>query len=352
MTINYYGNNLSENGVIIILGTVSKSYGDDNKFKIFQKAIKNYGQSSLMTIDFEDKPFGVDSLAEDIKLFIKEHSKTTIIISIHGSQILPYSDHYSLVGPEIMSSPILSMIFGGRILSSDVLAAIGKAAESKPVDVWQYTCQGAKLIDKALEYLPSGSTYVAESDGFISSEYFLKTFTSYLENNKEIDINELYLDYLLGQEKTYEIGLKNDPIKVIIGHEKPIKALEKADILVQKIINETVDQDKLLKALDFYNERSGNDIIYLFQDIKMREENIGSFSDCVSQEKKLNYVTSGILYRLVNTISSYFNLNNYDNCPIFKNEQCLSEGGFDSHSISNFSPLAFAAIEEIYTGLI
>lgn len=290
----------SENITVILQGTVFNY--DDWKIKLFYNSIAQYKKDNLLIIDFSETFFDKNQLVEELRSIIRQYKNINIIIAIHGSQVFPYGTHYSFVGKNIdLGNYILNEIAiflkpGAAIASSQILESIGLAAENKPINVWQYTCQGAKLLPYALQYLPKGSKYVAESEAFIDTAPFLYTFSSKLENNQDIDFDKLYEDYLFTMSninnsfysrlpykdciaKEYCHLAVQDPVKVEIG-KKPVKVVNLADKLLTEAQQSTVKKDKLSETMQMLGFNSdAENLIKALHDSNTED----NFSNCLSK---------------------------------------------------------------------
>lgn len=336
MSIKYTTNSNSNHGLVIILGT--KYGGDDSKSLVVEQALTKNKALNVMMVDFEDEIFNADKLTHNLSKFISENSKTTIIVGIHGAEVFYGSGHYSIVGPVVNDSffsflghsaeNFIHGIFNGKVIkSSRVLEAIGKAVSlnedsEKELNVWQYSCQGSKLIDAAQYYLPKNTNYVSESKGFIMSGFFLNTMLQTLNSNQDFTFDELYKNYLAMSSKlskNYGTGY-TEPVKLVIG-EKPETSVEKADKFLKEIKNKTINQEKLKPAIEKHCQKFSQatpnklftSLLTEYNDdycqsnfeyyINNRKMNIDtqpslSFSSCINQNNQLSFISQE-LYKIL-----------------------------------------------------
>jgi hypothetical protein len=332
MYLSHYGNPNSSNGIAIIIGTKYIRNNENYKLELLKNTIKDNKAFNIITLDFSEEKFSKEQLAKDLSAFISSNSKTSIIIAIHGAEIFKGTEHYSIVGPEIKESffnflgeSINYFLHGSFIRSADVLEAIGASTKS-PLDVWQFSCQGAKLLKHAQNNLPKGSIYIAESEGFTNSDFFFNTFIQAMRSNLQFTFDELYQNYLTMSAKlspAYWTG-KIDPVKAIIG-EQPIKAIEKAESLLLEIKNNDIDISLLNKAINIFCqnlEDAKPEVIWdeswlkyiavdkeicvnetMQQIEKIKNIEAANLSECISKDNKLDYITY--------TIKDFFDLIDY-----------------------------------------
>lgn len=321
MTIKLIDNS-SKDITIIIKGSLQAD--DHQDLKKFYDSIDKYTANNLLLVDFEDAPFNKIDLSDKIKPFIHSYEKVNLIVAVHGAQVFPNGLHYSTVGKTInifnnkKLNSIVEFFTSNTIKSSDLLESIGVAAGNKPLNVWQYTCQGSKLLDSAIQYLPQNSIYVAEGDGFLDTSHFLKAFTETLFQNEPIEINDLFMNYLQASANSlwmsyqqcldnadynnssdefcqYLITL-NDPLKVTIGQEA-IKAVTKADNLVNEIRTNKFDTQlfaSIVNKIDIFNDSTR--VVEVFKNAP--EE--FSFANCISSLNKESWLFYQIYHLFYN----------------------------------------------------
>ncbi len=266
MDVSYFGNNSSLEGMLIIFGL---AFGDERAETLdVIEALKKTSSCDITFLDLNNKDFSQSELEAGVSSFFeKEHSQKSVIIAIHGAQAFPNGDHYSLVGPGdnfFLPSLIGESIYyflkgflnGNTIKSSLVLQTIGDAAkthgfEGNNLNVWQWSCQGAKLLGAAEAYLPEGTSYVAESKAFYNQEIFINTFIQTLSDNKEFNFDKLFHLYLAMRHKVdlYPGAKEDEPFNIKIGNKDAKTSVQKADTLVKEIQQGIVNMGKLESAI-------------------------------------------------------------------------------------------------------
>ena len=264
MGLTRYGNIDSEHGLAILVGSKFQSEGHDAaRHKAVVDALNANDALNILVLDFEDQHFDEAKVTQELQKFFKENTRNTVMNAIHGSTVAPFTDHYSVIGPAIKNSPLLyfgdsvaNFLHGNSVWSGSILKAIGAAAEGNPLDVWQFSCQGGKLLPHAENFLPEGSRYVTESEGYIFPEVFLNTLVGTLKANQDFAFDDLYKDYLAMHSKMGGFlfpGMMN-PQKVTIG-EAALNAIQQSDRLIGEIRAKTVDPQMLTKAIAEHCER-------------------------------------------------------------------------------------------------
>ena len=261
-----YGNGSSPNGMLIVFGL---AFGDEReKTHNVIEALKKSSSCDITFLDLNDNDFSQAELAAGVTgFFEKQHSQKTVIIAVHGAQAFPYGNHYSLVGQNDYSflSDLIGgssyfflkgLITGNTIKSSLILQTIGDVAKSQGFDgnnlnVWQWSCQGAKLLEAAQTYLPKNTHYAAESKAFYQQEIFINTFIQTLSANKEFNFEELFISYhAMSHKMNFRNSIKEDePFNIKIGNETAMNSVQKADKLVGQIQTGTIDAAALKSAV-------------------------------------------------------------------------------------------------------
>lgn len=269
MIVTSYGNNSSSKGMLIILGTAFNER-EDESLASFKETLRINKELDLTLIDLTDQNYDKNLLQNSIdNYFAKTHSVKTVVLGMHGSQAFPYSDHYSIIGPrasksflnEFIDKNILYFAYawanGNIIKTSNALEMVGLSAKQhnfagENLNVWQFSCQGSKLLSAANKYLPTGTSYVAESMGFYNSKIFINTIIQTLTENKEFGFTKLYQTYLAmnHQMKFYNSAKSADPFNIKIGsHTDTTTSIQKLDRLVGEFRQKTIDKSKLNDAI-------------------------------------------------------------------------------------------------------
>lgn len=275
MILSSYGNKASSKGMLVILGLPFSE--DDTKLASVMETLDKSTALDITLLDLTDQNYDPYKFQAHINnYFAKQYEETTVVIAIHGAQPLPQpmplSGHYSIVGPKAPQSYIKDMLgdsiyyflhgisigmFNGNVIkSSSILKAIGDGAKANGVsgsnlNVWQYTCQGAKLLEDAQTYLPEDTTYVAESKGFYYTEIFLNTMIQTLLLNEEFSFDNLYHSYLAMSHKMCFpfTGSTAEPFKIEVGNGVAETSVQKADKLAAEIRHESIEVSKLEKSI-------------------------------------------------------------------------------------------------------
>ncbi len=355
-----YENPDVHSGLIILLGKRTESVDAfylsmlealNIDFKRDMEAAQVTHSVNILYINLHNSKFTLVDIGEAIREFSKNNQQIAIVSIIHGSAIFPWSSHSIGIGPD--ASNDVSRYFAGHFIpSGELFKVISNAVGSKPIKMWQCSCQGSQTIKEAQNILPQNSIFVTEGKGWVSRpDCLFYALSRVLRSGNPFNFHTLLINYAYAPKLVEQILGKNNysefranqlfnanPIYTIIG-KKSISLVDRADKFLAKCRSNQMDSKKVQEVLD----KLCNSIIPLEdnflstcvtsgeQELKNVIMDEGTFIvDCTTHRGEMSYVIEMLWENLVNVQ--------------YKNSACKLNGVQYMFLIS----LGAATIEEVF----